>query len=152
MAAAVGYNRLIMCPQVTLAEQLTKALEDCSQAVVSAYLHGSHVRGTSHAESDVDLGLLLDYEAHPGRMERDAARIALIGDLQMALGRNDIDVVILNDAPPTLARHVVLDGIRVFCRDEGTDHDFRRNVQLRAADLAPFLRRTRRVKLEAIRR
>jgi hypothetical protein len=69
----------------------------------------------------------------------------------VALGRSDVDIIILNDAPATLARHVVLDGIRAFCQDGETDHAFRRDVQLRAADLAPFLDRMRRIKLETLR-
>lgn len=66
-------------------------------------------------------------------------------------GKSDVDVVILNDAPAPLARHVVLDGIRAFCRNEETDHAFRREFQLRAADLAPFLHRMRRTKLDTLR-
>jgi hypothetical protein len=61
-------------------------------------------------------------------------------------------VVILDDAPPHFARRIVLCGVRVFCDDRERDHAFVRDVQLRAADLEPFLRRTRRTKLEAIRR
>lgn len=38
----------------------------------------------------------------------------------------------------------------IFCSDAAADHAFVRDVQLRAADLEPFLRRLRRVKLEAL--
>jgi nucleotidyltransferase-like protein len=65
---------------------------------------------------------------------------------------SDLDVGVLNDAPPHLARAIVSRGIRVFCRDVTTDHAFVRTSLLRAADLEPFLRRTRRIKLAAIRR
>lgn len=73
-------------------------------------------------------------------------------DLVAALQCNEIDVLVLNDAPPMLTRRAVLDGIRVLCRDEALDHAFRRDVPLRAAALAPFLERMRRIKLEALRR
>jgi hypothetical protein len=59
---------------------------------------------------------------------------------------------VLNDAPPTLGRRIVTSGRRVYCADPERDHAFVRDVQLRAADLEPFLRRTREVKLAAIRR
>ena len=36
--------------------------------------------------------------------------------------------------------------------DAELEHAFRRDAQLRAADVAPFLRRTRRLKLEALAR
>jgi hypothetical protein len=38
------------------------------------------------------------------------------------------------------------------CFDPEADHTFVRDVQLRAADLEPFLQRVRRVKLEALGR
>jgi hypothetical protein len=40
----------------------------------------------------------------------------------------------------------------VFCVDDEAARAFARDAQLRAADLEPFLRRTRRTKLEAIAR
>ncbi|HEX9808327.1 MAG TPA: hypothetical protein VGC25_01810 [Alphaproteobacteria bacterium] len=47
---------------------------------------------------------------------------------------------------------MITEGVRIYCADPASDHAFVRDVQLRAADLAPFLRRTARVKLAAIRR
>ena len=69
-----------------------------------------------------------------------------------ALHWNAVDVVVLNDAPPGLGRCIVTTGRRVYCRDAEVDHAFVRDVQLRAADLEPFLRRARRIKLDALAR
>ena len=71
---------------------------------------------------------------------------------QLAFARNDVDLVILNDAPPHLARAIVTTGRRVFCANSEADHAFVRTIMLRAADLEPFLRRARRVKLRALKR
>ncbi|MDX1578987.1 MAG: nucleotidyltransferase domain-containing protein [Gemmatimonadota bacterium] len=120
--------------------------------LLSAYLFGSRAEGRAHAESDVDVGLLVDREAYPARSDRLELRVSLSGQLMALLATDRVDVVILNDAPPELGRRIVLDGKRVFCDDREADHAFRRDVQLRAADLVPFLRRTRRVKLESVRR
>jgi hypothetical protein len=51
-----------------------------------------------------------------------------------------------------LGRHVVNSGRRVHYADPDLDHAFVRDVQLRAADFEPFLRRLRRIKLAAIAR
>jgi hypothetical protein len=51
----------------------------------------------------------------------------------------------------SLAR-IVTRGVRLHCSDPELDHAFVRDVQLRATDLAPFLRRMREIKLEAIKR
>jgi hypothetical protein len=63
-----------------------------------------------------------------------------------------VDVAILNDVPPELGRRIVIQGQRLYCVDRQIDHAFVRDVQLRAADLEPFLRRTRQVKLQALAR
>ena len=44
-------------------------------------------------------------------------RDEIAGRLPGLVGIRDVDVVILNDAPPHLARHVVLDGIRSILKD-----------------------------------
>jgi uncharacterized protein len=119
--------------------------------VVSVYLFGSYASGRAHRESDVDLGVLLDWNRYPAAASRFDARVRLAGELP-ALLRSPVDVVILNDAPPGLGRAVVTRGSRVFVRHPELDHAFVRDVQLRAADLDPWLRRIRRIKLEAIAR
>jgi predicted nucleotidyltransferase len=135
-----------------LSSQLTGAFENGDPGVLSAYLFGSQAEGRAHRDSDVDVGVLLEWGRYPTLAARFDARLRLLGDLGHALGRNDVDVVILNDAPPQLARAIVTRGIRVHCRDAAADHALVRTVMLRAADLEPFLRRLRRVKLAAIRR
>jgi predicted nucleotidyltransferase len=134
-----------------VARRLAAALASASPGtLVSAYLFGSMAGDRSHRESDLDVGILLSRAGNPS--SRFAERVRLAGLLPGLVGVRDVDVVILNDAPPHLARHVVLDGIRVACPDPEEDHAFRRDVQLRAADLAPFLARTRAVKLEGLAR
>lgn len=116
--------------------------------VVSVYLFGSHASGRAHRESDVDVGVLLRWDLYPTERDRFEARLRLSAEL--GLGRAPVDLVILNDAPPTFAARIASEGERLFCADAEADHAFRRDAQLRAADLAPFLRRMARVKLEAI--
>ena len=91
----------------------------------------------------------IDAWSRPGG-QRFELRVRLTSDLIHALGNNNVDLVILNDAPPLLARRIVRAGIEVFCRDRNLDRDFRRDVQIRAADLAPFLERYRRMTLDAL--
>ncbi len=120
--------------------------------VVSAYLFGSVAEGRSHQESDVDVGILSSRKIHPTVRDRFEAGLRLSSELIGVQGTDRIDVVVLNDAPPHLARRVVTSGHRLVCADAEGDHDFTRDVQLRAADLEPFLHRTRRLKLAAIAR
>jgi predicted nucleotidyltransferase len=120
--------------------------------VVSAYLFGSHAEDRAHVESDVDIRVLLRHAAYPDESARFDARLDLTSKLSIGLGSDAVDVVILNDAPPLLARRIVTTGRRLMCRDAAADHAFVRDVQLRAADVEPFLRRMARRKLAVIAR
>jgi predicted nucleotidyltransferase len=120
--------------------------------LISAYLFGSHAAGRAHRESDVDIAVLLDRRVHGSSEARFRERVRLSAWAVGALHRNAVDVVVLNDAPPQLARRIVASGQRVFCGDLEADHAFVRDVQLRAADLEPFLQLARRIKLDALAR
>jgi predicted nucleotidyltransferase len=120
--------------------------------LVSAYLFGSHGRGAAHRQSDVDVAVLLSWDRFPSSRSRFDERVALTSALIDALDHNEVDIVILNDAPPLFGRHILAEGRRVYCADPQADHDFVRDVQLRAADLQPFLRRMQRLKLDALSR
>jgi hypothetical protein len=73
--------------------------------VVLAYLFGSHAEGTARPASDVDVAVLL-----PPGTPRDKffdVRLNLTNDLMEVLHKNEVDVVVLNEAPPLLAHQVI---------------------------------------------
>lgn len=101
---------------------MTRALQDTLRAalaerseVLEAYLFGSQARGDARPSSDVDVAVFVDplYEGASGF--GPAADVA--ADLIAALGRNDVDVVLLNEAPPVLYHRVIRDGVRLLSRD-----------------------------------
>ncbi|MGH7337258.1 MAG: type VII toxin-antitoxin system MntA family adenylyltransferase antitoxin [Myxococcota bacterium] len=81
-------------------------------AVVFAILFGSRVQTSARAGSDWDIGVYLDDALDAG--ERARIRARLIAALEPAIRA---DVVVLNEAPALLSRRV-LDGERLFVRDE----------------------------------
>ncbi len=152
---ATGYGietRLTPNPDVIRSRAEDYFERDAPEGVVAAYLFGSTARGTTHRESDVDIGVLLDRARCPTRQERSSLRTRMGSELVAALGHNHVDLVMLNDVPPGLASHIVLDGILLRARDPEQVHAFTRDVQLRLGDLQPFLRRTARVKRRALSR
>ena len=121
-----------------IATELKRFFEETApKGVASAYLFGSHSEARSHRESDLDVAVLLDRRVFGTNRERFEERLRLIGAVGSALGRNDVDLVILNEAPPDLGARIVAGGLRVFCSNGEADRAFARDVQLRAADPTP---------------
>ncbi|HEV7242155.1 MAG TPA: nucleotidyltransferase domain-containing protein [Thermoanaerobaculia bacterium] len=118
------------------------------EGIVSVYLFGSFAEGREHAESDVDVGVLLDRAVYPTDRDRFQCRL-LLGTRMSEVARRAADVVILNEAPPQLARAIVTRGQRIYCSDPALDHSFVRDSQLLAADIDPWLQRMRVLKLAA---
>jgi predicted nucleotidyltransferase len=83
--------------------------------VVLAYLFGSHARGRAWAHSDVDVAVLLEGRPDDGRCFD--LRLEVIGGLMGILHINDVDVLILNQAPPALRYAVLRDSLLLFFRD-----------------------------------
>ena len=97
-----------------LVVRLSPALERRAE-VLEAYLFGSHARGNAHTASDVDVAVYVDEQlADPGVW---GYRAELTTDLMDAIGTNDVDVVVLNKAPPLLYHRVLRDGVRLLSRD-----------------------------------
>lgn len=138
-------------PMSDVAETLADHLEASPpEGVASVYLFGSEAEGRAHRESDVDVGVLFDRDALPDRDRRSEAAVGLASELIGVLHRNDVQVVSLIDVSPELASTAVRRGRRVHCADPELDRREVRDLLLRSADLAPFLRRTRTTKLEAL--
>lgn len=120
------------------------------RGVVAVYLYGSHAAGRAHHQSDVDVGVVLRHADHPTARDRFEARLRLQAVLQPAAPGAELDLVVLNDAPPGLAAAVVTTGRLLACPDPEGEHAFRRDSQLRRADLRPFLERAAALKRDAI--
>lgn len=124
--------------------------EVAPDGVVSAYLFGSVAEGREHRESDIDVAVLLHRETFCDRKTRFEAGLRISAALQAALKTRKVDLVVLNDVPPLFGRRIVTEGHRFYCADGSVDRDFIRDIQLLAADLLPFVKRTRQTKLKAL--
>ena len=85
------------------------------EEVLEAYLFGSRARGQARRDSDIDVAVYVDEaRAHDGAW---GYRAELTTDLMVALGTNDVDVVVLNRASILLYHRVLRDGVRILSRD-----------------------------------
>ena len=98
--------------------------------IAVAYLFGSRARGNARPNSDVDVGVLLDAGVDIHRRQLD---------LMASLGAN-VDLVVLNDAPPALGYRVLRDGIVLVCHDDRARVEHWVRTVDRYLDTAPMRR------------
>lgn len=101
------------------------------EGVVAASLFGSQAAGKAGALSDADVAVWLDPDL--GDSARFRLRLELIGRAGSALGTNEVDVVVLNDAPPLLQHRALRSGVRLLDRDPV------RRVRLESRAVADYL-------------
>jgi predicted nucleotidyltransferase len=86
-------------------ERLSLALNQ--EGVVAAMLIGSQARGTPGPLSDVDIAVWHDEGLDPASRLR--LQLKLVSAASRALGTDEIDIVMLNKAPPLLRQRAVRD-------------------------------------------
>lgn len=116
-------------------KQLPKILR--KYKVVSAFLFGSQAKEKTGSLSDIDIAVFLD-ERVPREKYFDV-KLHLLGELMDLLKRNDIDLVILNEAPPLLSYRVLKEGVLIFCQDKKKLLENEVRTVLRYLDWKPFL-------------
>jgi uncharacterized protein len=88
--------------------QMLAELFERQPDVVAAYLFGSQARGDAGPLSDVDLAVWLGDDLDPGR--RLSQQLALSAQAASLLETDEVELVVLNGAPPLLAQRVIRDG------------------------------------------
>lgn len=106
------------------------------EPVVLMYIHGSHAAGEQSFLSDLDIAVLV---------ENDVARdfhfhLRLSAALEDACGREDVDLVVLNNAGPTLRDRVVRRGKLVYARSASERVRFEAHAVKKALDFQYFAR------------
>jgi predicted nucleotidyltransferase len=115
-----------------------------------AYLFGSHARGEAGPLSDIDIAVLL--RAPCTRQEAFDLRLKIIGGLVRVLGTDDVDVIVLNEAPLALQYRVLRDGRVIYCRDRQAMIEHRARTMSYYLDFKPFLDRHEAAILDRARR
>lgn len=82
--------------------------------IEAVYIFGSIASGRARNNSDVDIAVLVNPKS--SRLKAVDYRLSLASDIGMTVGRMDIDLIVLNDAPTVLAHQVLSKGKLVFQR------------------------------------
>jgi len=83
--------------------------------IVALYLFGSRADGRATARSDVDLAVVLRDSV--GLDARWQKRLGLLGDACSRLGRDAVDLLVLEDVPSVLGHRVLRSGRLLFETD-----------------------------------
>lgn len=123
-------------PPVDAAARARLATALDREGVVAAMLIGSQARGTVGPLSDVDIAVWHEPDLDPS--QRLALQLDLASAAAGALGTDEVDIVMLNRAPPLLRQRAIRDAVRLVERD----HDERVRLETRAIldylDTAPL--------------
>ena len=135
----------------TMAEKLDSAMTGLhgifsSHGVVLGYVFGSVAQARERADSDLDIAVLLRNDV-PRENDFDV-ELLLNTEIVGCTHVNDVDVVILNRAPPLLAYEVIARGRLIYGRKEDrvayevrAIQEFIDTQPIRAAQEEAFLRR-----------
>ena len=115
-----------------------------------AYLFGSHARGQAGPLADVDIAVLLDDTLSADRYF--GMRLEIIGGLMDILRINDVDVIVLNQAPLALSYRVLRDGILLYYRDRQVMIEYTARTVSAYLDFKPVIERHERAILERARK
>jgi predicted nucleotidyltransferase len=127
-------------------EDRIRAILEADPRIAYALVFGSTARGTHHAGSDIDLAVGL----RPG-VRLSALDVGeIIGRLETA-ARRDVDLVLLDEAPPALAFRVFRDGRLLFERDRAAMVERKTRAILEYLDFKPIEEIFTRAVLKAAR-
>lgn len=114
-----------------------KTFFETEREVNAVFIFGSLITGYRHSFSDIDIAVLLNDEEH---IAVDY-KIGLLTDLIVLLGSDQIDLVILNQAPPFLKYRILRDGSCIFERDKNKRTNFQARTYSEYFDLRPLLKK-----------
>jgi uncharacterized protein len=103
--------------------------------IAAAYLFGSLAQGRATPRSDIDLAILLKQD--PRLLERAFERQLKLMDEFRRFADREVDVVILNTAPPVLKDQVLRYGRRIYEHDRLTRVEFEVRAGQAYADAIP---------------
>jgi predicted nucleotidyltransferase len=127
-------------PREHLIATLQRELAAPPAGLAVAWLFGSVARGTMRLDSDVDVGVLYR-DPPPGTL--DAAPLELEGQLERAV-RREVQLVVMNGAPPDLVHRILRDGVLLAEPDRRARIAFEVRARNEYFDLLPHLQRYRR--------
>ncbi|MCD6484985.1 MAG: nucleotidyltransferase domain-containing protein [Candidatus Odinarchaeota archaeon] len=103
-----------------------KEILEPDENILFAYLFGSLARGQTHTYSDIDVAVYVK-TLTPDEYLRIFKKLSRSFE-------KDIDLIMLNDAPPLLRHKVIYEGVLIFCKDSKLHYKFVSSTLIEALD------------------
>jgi predicted nucleotidyltransferase len=130
------YNSFMARRAFKAIQEAVVSLLASRREVQAAYIFGSVATGRPRPDSDVDIAVLVSRNAI--RRDELGYRLKLMADLMDVLKRNDVDLIVLNHAPPLLAHRVLSKGKLIFERSPSARVAFQVQTVNRYIDSQPM--------------
>lgn len=110
--------------QRDVAKRIPELINQISQVkeIVALYTFGSLSSGELNPLSDLDFGVLVSNKL--GQDERFDKHLELIGLFNKVFETDEIDLILMNDAPMRFSYNIIRSGKLLFCADSGTLTEF----------------------------
>lgn len=105
--------------------------------ILAAYLFGSRADGSEHQQSDIDIGIMIDYK-YENEFKLDD-EIELEISIETQLKTNNIDLVVLNKKPLVLQFRILAPYKVVYSRDDNKRCDMEEYIIRSYHDFLPRL-------------
>ena len=103
--------------------------------IVAVYIYGSQARGTGNSLSDIDIAVMLDYQAEG----KDQLHLQFIDKLMQLLHTDNVDVQLLTtQTSPVLALEMIK-GKPICVKSASQKADIESQIMSRYQDFQPFL-------------
>lgn len=109
----------------------------CDKDIISLYLFGSYAKNTVKPLSDIDLAVLLNTGL--SKEKYGLKRIELLNKAIDVLRTDEIDLIILNQAPPLQGFQIIKYGRILFCKDETKRINMQVHILNRYFDILPMI-------------
>ena len=116
-------------------EQLARIFK--KQKVAFAYLFGSQAKGTAGSLSDIDIAVYFDKEVDA--TEHFDLKLDVLGEITDLYKTDEIDLIVLNEAPPLLAHRILKEGLLIFSDDDKIRLAYEVKAVLKYLDWKPFI-------------
>lgn len=118
-------------------KQIRKIFKE--HGVILAYLFGSQVDGDVGKLSDIDIAIYFDDRLDAP--ERFNKKLKIMAEFSFIFKRDDIDIVVLNDAYPLLEHRILKQGKVIFSISEERRVAYEVKAIMKYLDFEPFIRK-----------